>query len=844
MAARDRGRRGSRSRRRARSLAEPPGLRRVWPPRRSRAIAWCLEEEWAADLVDLLALDRALPDAPPRRRSLLAAVRRAGGARGRNRRAQRARRAALRGERRRAAAAAARRSGARRALRPGDGALLAQRRGRGPAALGDRPAARGPPRSDSTGCHLVRRDDAAARGPARDHRLLRPRRPRRARLADRPALALHRAGGRLARPATAHATAPRRAPWCGPSASSGGCPRTATRSKSKARRTSRSPGAAAGPTAASRSRRLQDVWATASQSPAELSYRLHLEEPAVVTIEARVLGDSPQLWSVDGRYRAIVVPTGGREVFAWSPVLDAAARRRRARAAGAHRAPRRRRPAARHAAPLERRGLPVGAPRARDARQRRGGASSPTPMRSRACRAARLRRAREPLPAADRGRPERALDRAGGRGPGAAFGRAARSRRCCPRSCERDATGPPRHSGRLRSPPRALLGLPRGRRGPKASRATSRSAPPWTSRPCSTTTCSSPTRTSSSSFGVWIRPRARARLPDRDPRSGRRPGRRRAPLRRLLLEARRRVLEHQRPRAGGTAAGPHVPRRERLRAELRCELGLPPDQGTNLLQTNRSDAELRYWRALPGEREISFGMRGTRFFSDGFSEDVPGSGGTVILDDNFHADYWGGTGYLEYQEPLGRRTSAYARAQAGYRSFDDSPRSDNLDYSLLLGVRSLRFRNTEIDVAGGYGRIQFNSLGDQPRIMGRASLRYRLPSGWSWRLGVNHLTQRRPAGQRGAGDHRQHRRGEALRGRAHRGRREPVHHALRHEVLERRRESLRRRRAAGAPAADAPHPGPRLLPPLAQSGRLRSSTTCCRTACWSSSPSTTSPARR
>ena len=29
-----------------------------------------------------------------------------------------------------------------------------------------------------------------------------------------------------------------------------------------------------------------------------------------------------------------------------------------------------------------------------------------------------------------------------------------------------------------------------------------------------------------------------------------------------------------------------------------------------MLQTNRSDAELRYWRVLPGEREISFGVRG------------------------------------------------------------------------------------------------------------------------------------------------------------------------------------------------------------------------------------------
>ena len=170
------------------------------------------------------------------------------------------------------------------------------------------------------------------------------------------------------------------------------------------------------------------------------------------------------------------------------------------------------------------------------------------------------------------------------------------------------------------------------------------------------------------------------------------------------------------------------------------ELGLPPDQGTNLVQTNRTDAEIRYWRALPGEREIAVGMRGSRFFSDGFDEEIPGSGGAVILDDDFHADHWGGTGFLEYQEPLGRRTSGYARAQAGYRSFDDSARSNHLDYSLLLGVRSLRFRNVEIDVAGGYGRIHFSSLGAEPRIMGRANLRYRLPSGFTWRIGANHLS--------------------------------------------------------------------------------------------------------
>jgi hypothetical protein len=65
----------------------------------------------------------------------------------------------------------------------------------------------------------------------------------------------------------------------------------------------------------------QDIWATASQGPVELSWRLHLDAPAVVTLDARILGDSPQLWSVAGRYRASVTPSGGKTIFTWEHVL-------------------------------------------------------------------------------------------------------------------------------------------------------------------------------------------------------------------------------------------------------------------------------------------------------------------------------------------------------------------------------------------------------------------------------------------------------------------------------------------------------------------------------------------
>ncbi len=137
------------------------------------------------------------------RRFLLAAVRRATRTRSRFGRAQRAGRTAIRGERRRAAGAAARRARARRVERSGDRALLVQRRRRGVAALGDRPAAGRPPRSDGARCHVVDGDDSAARGAARGQRLLRARGPRLARVLDGRALAVHRARRRLARGAPA-----------------------------------------------------------------------------------------------------------------------------------------------------------------------------------------------------------------------------------------------------------------------------------------------------------------------------------------------------------------------------------------------------------------------------------------------------------------------------------------------------------------------------------------------------------------------------------------------------------------------------------------------------------------
>lgn len=49
-------------------------------------------------------------------------------------------------------------------------------------------------------------------------------------------------------------------------------------------------------------------------------------------------------------------------------------------------------------------------------------------------------------------------------------------------------------------------------------------------------------------------------------------------------------------------------------------LGLPEDDTGNLLQTNRTRAEIRYWRAFDDRREITIGVLGQRFITDSFGE--------------------------------------------------------------------------------------------------------------------------------------------------------------------------------------------------------------------------------
>jgi hypothetical protein len=168
-------------------------------------------------------------------------------------------------------------------------------------------------------------------------------------------------------------------------------------------------------------------------------------------------------------------------------------------------------------------------------------------------------------------------------------------------------------------------------------------------------------------------------------------------------------------------------------------LGLPDDDVANLIQTNRAELEMRYWRELPGSREIAAGVLGGRFDTERFATPVSGPGGSVVVDSGFRADFWEGAGYLEFQNPLGEQHSLYVRGLARHRSFDEDSDGNHLEASGLVGIRSHYEEWLELDLAGGWGWLDFSHESGQSRAIGLADLKIRRPGGWRFTFGLQHL---------------------------------------------------------------------------------------------------------
>jgi hypothetical protein len=106
---------------------------------------------------------------------------------------------------------------------------------------------------------------------------------------------------------------------------------------------------------------------------------------------------------------------------------------------------------------------------------------------------------------------------------------------------------------------------------------------------------------------------------------------------------------------------------------------MPDDAPTNLAQTNRAQGELRYWRELPGGREMTVAVLGARFDGDKVDALVPGPGGDAELDSSFRPDFSEGGGFAEIRNPFGEDHALLLRGGTRYRSFDDLTEGEYLD---------------------------------------------------------------------------------------------------------------------------------------------------------------------
>jgi hypothetical protein len=234
-----------------------------------------------------------------------------------------------------------------------------------------------------------------------------------------------------------------------------------------------------------------------------------------------------------------------------------------------------------------------------------------------------------------------------------------------------------------------------------------------------------------SDFAVWVAPRLQIDYANGSLRAGLDAG---ADLRRYRDES---SLNEEFGRVSGFGeldlmrgltlrlANAYVPYPERL--------GLPEDDTENLVQTNRSEAELRYRRLFPRESSIQLAVEAIRFTTRRFSASVDQDGDGVVEDvSDFRGDFVE-TGFeTEFQRGLGRRALVFARGGLRRRDFDELASSDFNEFSGSFGLRVRWPARLELDASAGYGYVDFDDMPQKDRFLGTARLKWEGPRGFTW----------------------------------------------------------------------------------------------------------------
>lgn len=168
-------------------------------------------------------------------------------------------------------------------------------------------------------------------------------------------------------------------------------------------------------------------------------------------------------------------------------------------------------------------------------------------------------------------------------------------------------------------------------------------------------------------------------------------------------------------------------------------LGRPEDEGSNLLQTNRSDLGLHYSLPLSGSRELRAGVVGSYFLSEDYPEALPLPGGGFTVDGDFQSDFAQGLGFVEVETPLGEQLTWTLRTQASYRAYQDYSAADHVNLSLLSGLRARPAERVELELEAGGGPLSFDGFADAWRAVARARVAWRSEGGLTLWLAARHL---------------------------------------------------------------------------------------------------------
>jgi hypothetical protein len=160
------------------------------------------------------------------------------------------------------------------------------------------------------------------------------------------------------------------------------------------------------------------------------------------------------------------------------------------------------------------------------------------------------------------------------------------------------------------------------------------------------------------------------------------------------------------------------------------DLASPQDHAANLVQTNRTAADFRYWSEVPGDGEVTLSVQAARFFSESFATKVRGNG----IDDNFRSDHWEGSLVAEYQTPLVDHLSGFVKTNVRFRSFDENALDDFGDLAVVVGIRTDWFENLEFEMSGGYGLLGYYKGDLNHSFVGDLNLRYFIRNGTVLRL--------------------------------------------------------------------------------------------------------------